>query len=88
MLAAGGVQDNAVLRVLLDMTLVNHLVQELRCDLALIGLVLQQADSASELLELFEVGLHLSLPSDLFLLCFFELGLSASPLAAGLQEVG
>ena len=88
MLAAGGVEDDAVLSVLLHMPFVDHLVQELRRDLALVGFILQQADSGSELLELFEFSRHLCLPSDLLLLVLFDLGLGASSLAAGLQEVG
>ena len=41
MLAAGGVEDDAVLSVLLHMPFVDHLVQELRRDLALVGFILQ-----------------------------------------------
>ena len=82
MLAARGVEDDAVLRVLLHMPFVDHLVQELRRDLALVGFILQQAHSGSELLELFEFSLHLRLPSDLLLLVLLDLGLGASSLAA------
>ena len=87
MLSAGGMQDDAVLRVLLHVALVDHLVQELRGDLALVRLVLELADAASELLELFEVSSDLRLPEDLLLLGLFDLGLGASPLAARLHEV-
>ena len=76
-----------MLHILLHVPLVDHLAQELRRDLALVGFVLQQADAAAELLQLFEVGRDRCLPGNLLLLVLFDLRLGSAFLAVGLHHV-
>ena len=88
MLPIARVEDDRGVAVLLNVPFVDHLGQELRSSLPLVGLVLQHADASSKRFQLLHILGYLLLLLDLFLLVLFDLMLGPAPLAANLHEVG
>ena len=88
LVAVTAVEDELLVVVLVDKTLINGLAHQPRRDLAGLVLLLEDLDLLLELIKLRKLGLGLEFfPGDGFLLVldFFS---GSAPLAAGLQHVG
>ena len=87
LLASRGVKDHRVVRVLLDVAIINHLAQELRGYLALMGFIFELAKASPERNQLPLVGHRPLYLQPLLFLVLLDLLLGPAPLAARLHEV-
>ena len=88
MVSAGAMDDEVVISFLLDQSVIDELAHQAVCHGPSLDIFLELHDLLLQGVDFLILCLVINLPLRCSRLLLFDLGLSAAPLAAGLQHVG